>query len=49
MPETIRIMDRRGTLDLAIGEYVVLGSNETVYIFQAEAFESAYEKVELTK
>lgn len=45
MPETIRILDREGTLDLCPGEYVVLGSSNRIYIFQADAFESAYERV----
>jgi hypothetical protein len=45
MPETIRILDREGTLDLCPGEYVVLGSNDRVYVFHADAFESVYEKV----
>lgn len=45
LPETIRILDREGTLDLCPGEYVVLGSNNRVYIYQADAFESAYERV----
>lgn len=45
MPETIRILDREGTLDLCPDEYVVLGSNNRVYIFHADAFESAYERV----
>lgn len=44
-PETIRILDREGTLDLCPGEYVVLGSSNRIYVFQAEAFESAYERV----
>lgn len=44
-PETIRILDREGTLDLSPGEYVVLGSSNRIYIFQADAFESAYERV----
>lgn len=44
-PETIRILDRKGTVDLCPDEYVVLGSNNTVYIFQADAFETAYERV----
>lgn len=44
-PETLRVLDRKGTLDVSPGEYVVLGSSHTVYIFQAEAFESAYERV----
>ncbi|QED11617.1 nicotinate ribosyltransferase [Arthrobacter phage Qui] len=45
MPETIRILDREGTLDLVPGEYVVLGSNNRVYIFEQDAFESVYERV----
>lgn len=45
MPETIRILDREGTVDLCPGEYVVLGSNNYIYILQAEAFESTYERV----
>jgi hypothetical protein len=44
-PETIRILDREGTLDLCPGEYVVLGSSNRIYIFQSDAFESAYERV----
>lgn len=44
-PETLRILDRQGTLDVSPGEYVVLGSNNAVYVFHAEAFESAYERV----
>jgi hypothetical protein len=44
-PETLRILDRQGTWDVSPGEYVVLGSNNAVYIFQADAFESAYERV----
>lgn len=45
MPETIRILDREGTVDLCPGEYAVLGANDRVYIFHADAFESAYERV----
>jgi hypothetical protein len=45
MPETIRILDREGVLDLCPGEYVVLGSSDRIYIFQSDAFESAYERV----
>jgi hypothetical protein len=45
MPETLRIFDREGTLDLGPGEYVVLGSSNRIYIFQKDAFESAYERV----
>lgn len=45
MPETIRILDREGTLDLCPYEYVVLGSSNRIYIFKADAFESAYERV----
>lgn len=45
MPETIRILDREGTVDLCPGEYVVLGSNQHVYVFESEAFETAYERV----
>jgi hypothetical protein len=45
MPETIRILDREGTLDLCPGEYVVIGSNNRVYIFEGDAFESVYERI----
>jgi hypothetical protein len=44
LPETIRILDREGTLDLCPGEYVVLGNNDRVYIYDGDAFESVYER-----
>lgn len=44
MPETIRILDKEGTIDLWPGEYAVVIDGRP-YSFPADAFESIYEKV----
>lgn len=45
MPETIRILTDDRTLDLCPNEYAVLTTDEKLYISQACAFESTYERV----